>query len=138
MAPLIPDTTSAPAVVAISTMAEPKVALSMDNLDLIDATMFPQLTLPSALAKTCRQIRQEIQNVLYRNYTARLHVTAYKKRSETKNKISKRIGGSIMRTLIFGDSPTKENQGGSENPRVKNSDHGYRLKSYDIHAFLGF
>ncbi|TID21269.1 hypothetical protein E6O75_ATG04664 [Venturia nashicola] len=47
MAPLIPDTTSAPAVVAISTMAEPKVALSMDTLDLIDATMFP--TLPEAL-----------------------------------------------------------------------------------------
>ncbi|KAE9967461.1 hypothetical protein BLS_006355 [Venturia inaequalis] len=97
------------------------------------------MTLPSSLSKTCRQIRQEIHNVLYRKYMAKLHVCAYKK-STTKTPITPKkaigpAGGSVMRGLIFGDS---QKATGVSEEGVKSSDRGYRLKRCDIDAFLGF
>lgn len=75
-----------------------------------------ETTLPSNLSKTCRQIRQEVNDVLYRKYVAKLHVCAYNK--------GKGVGKKI-------DTGT-----GAE--EVRRKDMGYRLKPYDIHPFLGF
>ncbi|QDS74197.1 hypothetical protein FKW77_002155 [Venturia effusa] len=97
------------------------------------------IILPISLLKVCPQIQQEANNVLYRKYTAKLHITAYKK-GVAKNFAPKEgITAPVMRGLILSDPTTIQNSStGKEEEEQKSQDRGYRLKNYDIQPFLGF